>query len=110
MSWRERAPPQVVNLARKYSGGKRCAAIGDGGNDVSMILAADVGLGIVGKVRMHLSISIRRLHVNGHFADASFVFFESENSTKVSESRSPTSNSRVHFYTYPYTTAHSRPY
>lgn len=29
--------------------GKRTAAIGDGGNDVGMILEANVGIGIVGK-------------------------------------------------------------
>lgn len=28
---------------------KRTAAVGDGGNDVGMILEADVGIGIVGK-------------------------------------------------------------
>ena len=28
--------------------------VGDGGNDVSMIQAANVGLGIVGKVRLRL--------------------------------------------------------
>lgn len=40
---------QVVNLLRKYAKG-RIAAIGDGGNDVSMIQAAHVGIGIQGKV------------------------------------------------------------
>ncbi|KAF6197707.1 hypothetical protein GE061_008673, partial [Apolygus lucorum] len=39
---------QVVELIRKYTN-KRTAAIGDGGNDVSMIQAADVGIGIAGK-------------------------------------------------------------
>lgn len=38
----------VVNLIQQHTG-KRTAAIGDGGNDVSMIQAADVGIGIVGK-------------------------------------------------------------
>ncbi|ELP90095.1 cation-transporting ATPase, putative [Entamoeba invadens IP1] len=38
---------EVVNLVKKS--GIRTCAIGDGGNDVSMIQAADVGLGIEGK-------------------------------------------------------------
>eukprot|EP00474_Spongospora_subterranea_P000740 CRZ01198.1 hypothetical protein [Spongospora subterranea] len=38
---------QVVNLVAEYTK-RRCAAIGDGGNDVSMIQAAHVGIGIVG--------------------------------------------------------------
>ena len=38
----------VVSLIQQHTG-KRTAAIGDGGNDVSMIQAADVGIGIVGK-------------------------------------------------------------
>merc|ERR550534_122828 len=39
---------RVVNLVKTYAK-KRTCAIGDGGNDVSMIQAADVGIGIVGK-------------------------------------------------------------
>jgi len=40
---------RVVVLLQKYAGAKRrVAAIGDGGNDVSMIQAADVGIGIEG--------------------------------------------------------------
>eukprot|EP00755_Sulcionema_specki_P009751 Sspe_Gene.44555::Locus_21865_Transcript_1_1_Confidence_1.000_Length_3924::g.44555::m.44555/K01530/E3.6.3.1; phospholipid-translocating ATPase len=35
----------------------RSAAIGDGGNDVSMILAADVGLGVEGKEGRHASLA-----------------------------------------------------
>lgn len=38
----------VVRLISLYTGVRTCA-IGDGGNDVSMIQAADVGVGIVGK-------------------------------------------------------------
>lgn len=38
----------MVELVQKTTG-KRAAAIGDGGNDVSMIQAADVGIGIEGK-------------------------------------------------------------
>lgn len=38
----------VVSLIQQHTG-KRTAAIGDGGNDVSMIQAADTGIGIVGK-------------------------------------------------------------
>ena len=40
---------QVVYLLKKYAKGRICA-IGDGGNDVSMIQAAHVGVGIQGKV------------------------------------------------------------
>ena len=38
----------ITEMVRKYSG-KRVACIGDGGNDVGMIQAADLGIGIVGK-------------------------------------------------------------
>lgn len=38
----------IVRLIQQHTG-KRTAAIGDGGNDVSMIQAADTGVGIVGK-------------------------------------------------------------
>ena len=39
----------VVQVIRRYSPSSvRAAAIGDGGNDVSMILAADVGIGVEG--------------------------------------------------------------
>jgi len=37
--------------------GKRCLAIGDGGNDVSMIQAANVGVGIVGKEGQQAAMS-----------------------------------------------------
>ena len=46
-------PPQkasVVTLIQRHTG-LRTAAVGDGGNDVAMIQAADAGIGIVGKVR-----------------------------------------------------------
>lgn len=46
----------VVELMRTHTG-KRTAAIGDGGNDVSMILAADVGIGIVGKEGKQASLA-----------------------------------------------------
>lgn len=45
----------VVRLIQRHTG-KRTAAVGDGGNDVSMIQAADAGIGIVGKVK-HSHIS-----------------------------------------------------
>lgn len=35
----------LKNGLKKY----RCLAIGDGGNDVAMIQASDVGIGIMGK-------------------------------------------------------------
>ena len=38
----------MAKLLRGKSG-KRVAAVGDGGNDVGMLLEADVGIGIEGK-------------------------------------------------------------
>jgi phospholipid-translocating ATPase len=49
---------EVANLI-KHMSGKRVACIGDGGNDVSMIQIADVGVGIVGKEGKQASLSIR---------------------------------------------------
>jgi phospholipid-translocating ATPase len=46
----------IVALMKQYTG-KRCAAIGDGGNDVGMIQAADVGIGIVGKEGKQASLA-----------------------------------------------------
>lgn len=45
-------PTQKAEIVRllKIHTGKRTCAIGDGGNDVSMIQTADAGVGIVGKV------------------------------------------------------------
>ena len=47
---------KMVTLMKEYTG-KRTAAIGDGGNDVSMIQAADVGIGIVGKEGKQASLA-----------------------------------------------------
>merc|ERR1712029_421948 len=46
----------IVRLIQQHTG-KRTAAIGDGGNDVSMIQAASVGIGIVGKEGMQASLA-----------------------------------------------------
>lgn len=46
----------VAQLIRSYTG-KRICCIGDGGNDVSMIQAADVGVGIVGKEGRQASLA-----------------------------------------------------
>ena len=46
----------VATLIRQYTG-KRVACIGDGGNDVSMIQAADIGIGIVGKEGRQASLA-----------------------------------------------------
>ena len=46
----------VAVLIRRYTK-KRVACIGDGGNDVSMIQAADVGVGIVGKEGRQASLA-----------------------------------------------------
>jgi len=47
---------QVVRLIQRHSN-KTCAAIGDGGNDVSMIQAASAGIGIVGKEGKQASLA-----------------------------------------------------
>ncbi len=47
---------QVVRLIQDHTG-KRTAAIGDGGNDVSMIQAASVGIGLVGKEGKQASLA-----------------------------------------------------
>ncbi|KAJ3415021.1 putative aminophospholipid-translocase [Chytridiales sp. JEL 0842] len=47
---------EITHLIRK-STGRRVCAIGDGGNDVSMIQAADVGVGIVGKEGKQASLA-----------------------------------------------------
>ena len=46
----------VVTRMKAYTG-KRVLAIGDGGNDVSMVQAADVGVGIVGKEGMQAAMA-----------------------------------------------------
>ncbi|CAL4060980.1 unnamed protein product, partial [Meganyctiphanes norvegica] len=46
----------VVKLIQRHTG-KRTAAVGDGGNDVSMIQAADAGIGIVGKEGKQASLA-----------------------------------------------------
>ena len=46
----------IAYLIREFTG-KRVACIGDGGNDVSMIQAADVGIGIVGKEGRQASLA-----------------------------------------------------
>ena len=45
-----------MELIKEYTN-LHTAAIGDGGNDVSMILAADVGLGIEGKEGKQASLA-----------------------------------------------------
>ena len=53
------SPTQKADIAlliRSYTK-KRIACIGDGGNDVSMIQAADIGLGIVGKEGRQASLA-----------------------------------------------------
>lgn len=53
------SPTQKAMITRKISfyTGKRTAAIGDGGNDVGMILEAHVGIGIVGKEGKQASLA-----------------------------------------------------
>lgn len=47
---------EIAELIRQYTK-KRICCIGDGGNDVSMIQAADVGIGIVGKEGRQASLA-----------------------------------------------------
>eukprot|EP01130_Rhizamoeba_saxonica_P001854 TRINITY_DN11681_c0_g1_i1.p1 TRINITY_DN11681_c0_g1~~TRINITY_DN11681_c0_g1_i1.p1 ORF type:complete len:1068 (-),score=186.53 TRINITY_DN11681_c0_g1_i1:43-3246(-) len=47
---------EIVTLLKNFTK-KQTAAIGDGGNDVSMIQAADVGIGIVGKEGKQASLA-----------------------------------------------------
>ncbi|GIX66375.1 aminophospholipid-transporting P-type ATPase [Babesia caballi] len=47
---------ELVRLIKQYTG-KRTCAIGDGDNDVPMIMEADVGIGIVGKEGLQASLS-----------------------------------------------------
>ena len=54
------SPTQKAVIARylkDYTNGKRIAAVGDGGNDVGMILEADVGIGIEGKEGLQASLA-----------------------------------------------------
>jgi phospholipid-translocating ATPase len=53
------APTQKALIVRllKRTANKRCAAIGDGGNDVAMIQAADTGIGIEGKEGKQASLA-----------------------------------------------------
>ncbi|GBM70524.1 putative phospholipid-transporting ATPase IIB [Araneus ventricosus] len=53
------SPTQKAEVVRliQLETGKRTCAVGDGGNDVSMIQAADVGIGIVGKEGKQASLA-----------------------------------------------------
>lgn len=53
------SPTQKALIVKKISQftGKRTAAVGDGGNDVGMILEANVGIGIVGKEGKQASLA-----------------------------------------------------
>lgn len=53
------SPTQKAIITKKiaFYTGKRTAAIGDGGNDVGMILEANVGVGIVGKEGKQASLA-----------------------------------------------------
>lgn len=53
------SPTQKALVTKKiqHFTGKRTAAIGDGGNDVGMILEANVGIGIVGKEGKQASLA-----------------------------------------------------
>lgn len=54
------SPTQKADVARylkQITKGKRIAAVGDGGNDVGMILEANVGIGIEGKEGSQASLA-----------------------------------------------------
>ena len=53
------SPTQKALIVRKINQytGKRTASVGDGGNDVGMILEANVGIGIVGKEGKQASLA-----------------------------------------------------
>jgi phospholipid-translocating ATPase len=69
---------QITELIKKHTG-RRVCCIGDGGNDVSMIQAAHVGVGIVGKEGKQASLAadfsitqfshLTRLIRTNHFVD-----------------------------------------
>jgi phospholipid-translocating ATPase len=48
---------EIARLIKPYAGATRVCAIGDGGNDVSMIQEAHVGIGIVGKEGRQASLA-----------------------------------------------------
>lgn len=48
---------EIARLLKQHSPKKRVCCIGDGGNDVSMIQAADIGIGLVGKEGMQASLA-----------------------------------------------------
>ena len=48
---------EVCKALKVYTGGKRIAGIGDGGNDVGMIMESDVGIGIEGKEGLQAALA-----------------------------------------------------
>ena len=48
---------EVCKALKHYTGGKRIASIGDGGNDVGMIMESDVGIGIEGKEGLQAALA-----------------------------------------------------
>lgn len=48
---------EVCKGLKHYTGGKRIAGIGDGGNDVGMIMESDVGIGIEGKEGLQAALA-----------------------------------------------------
>lgn len=53
----------IVRLIQEHTD-RRTAAIGDGGNDVSMIQAASVGIGIVGKEGKQVGMNFHKTRTN----------------------------------------------
>lgn len=53
------SPTQKADITKavRFYTGKRVACVGDGGNDVGMILEANVGIGIVGKEGKQASLA-----------------------------------------------------
>lgn len=74
----------IVTLIQQHTK-KRTCAIGDGGNDVSMIQAADVGIGIVGKEGRQASLAAD-FSINKFCYIARLIIWHGRNSYKRSAS------------------------
>jgi P-type E1-E2 ATPase len=76
----------IVTLIKQHTKLQTCA-VGDGGNDVSMIQAADVGLGIVGKEGKQASLaadfSINQFSYISRLLSMCFLNFKKIRKTKV---------------------------
>ena len=65
-------------MLKKYAKGRICA-IGDGGNDVSMIQAAHVGVGIQGKVTIN-----EIFYFFSNLSDSKIIYFQLKEGVQAS--------------------------